>query len=140
MPAEDSPLAISAEKVCFIIVKARAFDAKVEIDDPASGSNPADDNAVDALEDLPDDPTRAELDAFIGSLNEDEQIALVALAWVGRGDYAIEEWSDAVAEAGRAHNGRTADYLLGIPVLGDYLEQGLSAHGLSCVEFERGRL
>jgi hypothetical protein len=141
-PADDidPPLAISTDKVCFVIVKAREFDAKVEVDDPSSGSNPTDDGSVDVLEDLPDDPAQAELQSFIRALNEDEQVALVALAWLGRGDYAIEEWPQAVAEARRAHNRRTAEYLLGIPILGDYLEQGLSAHGRSCEEFESGRL
>jgi hypothetical protein len=133
-------LAISPEKVCYVIVKAREFDVKVEVDDPDSGSNPTDDRDVDVLEELADDPVEEELKSFIDALNEDEQIELVALAWLGRGDYGIDEWDDAVAEARAAHNQRTAGYLLGIPVLADYLEQGLAAHGLSCEEYEIGRL
>ena len=42
------------------------------------------------------------------------------------------EWKDAIAEARRAHNKRTAEYLLGLPMLGDYLEEGLAAFGESC--------
>ena len=92
------------------------------------------------LEDLPDDPTYEQLKGFIEGLNEDEQVQLVALTWLGRGDYSIEAWGDLVAEAQRAHNERTAEYLLGMPMLGDYLEQGLAAHQLSCSEFELNHL
>ncbi len=144
MPEEEAPpaseLEISTEKVCYVIIKARELDAKVDVDDPDSGSNPSDDSAIDVLEDAPDDPTYDELKAFIEGLNEDEQIQLVALAWLGRGDYGIESWDEAVAEAGRAHNERTAEYLLGMPMLGDYLEQGLAAHRLGCEEYEAGHL
>ncbi|MBX6322423.1 MAG: DUF3775 domain-containing protein [Rhodospirillaceae bacterium] len=135
-----SRLEISPEKVCYIIIKARELDAQVETDDPDSGSNPSDDRAIDVLEDVEDNPTAEELEAFIDSLNEDEQVQLVALAWLGRGDYTIESWDEAVAEARAAHNDRTADYLIGTPLLGDYLEQGLAAHQLSCEEYELGRL
>ncbi len=128
------------EKVCYVIVKAREFDAQVPIDDPDSGSNPADDRAIDALEALADDPTFEELKSFIDSLSEDEQIDLVALTWLGRGDFTIDEWDDARAEAANARSDHTASYLLGIPLLGDYLEEGLAAHELSCAEFEFNRL
>ena len=62
------------------------------------------------------------------------------LSWLGRGDGTIDDWGDLRAEATRAHNKRTAAYLLGMPTLGDYLEEGLSQFGRSCEEFEMGRL
>lgn len=120
-------LGINPEKVRHIISEARVFDAKEEVSDPDSGSNPADDMMADVLEDLPDDATFQELTEFIRSLDEEEQIDLVALAWVGRGTYAASEWQDAIAEARRAHNKRTAEYLTSLPKLGDYLEDGLAA-------------
>ncbi|MBX6323262.1 MAG: DUF3775 domain-containing protein [Rhodospirillaceae bacterium] len=123
-----------------MIVRARELEAKVEVDEPDSGSNPSDDMAVDVLEDSPDDPTRLELQEFLDSLNEDEQVHLVALARVGRGGYGIEGWDEAVPEAARARNEHTAAYLLGMPMLVDYLEQGLAAHGLDCAEYQAGRL
>ncbi|MCC6887888.1 MAG: DUF3775 domain-containing protein [Hyphomicrobiales bacterium] len=139
--AEAEPsLSISSEKVCFIVVKAREFDAKDIVTDPDGGSNPSDDAMISVLEDHSDDPVAQELRGFIGALTEDEQIDLVALAWLGRGDGTIDDWPDLRAEAARAHNARTASYLLGIPLLPDYLEDGLSQFGLSCEEFEMGRL
>jgi hypothetical protein len=133
-------LTISPEKVCFIIIKAREFDAKDEVTEPDPGSNPSDDRETTVLEDHEDDPVLEELTSLINSLSEDEQIDLVALAWLGRDDYSAEDWHAVRAEAARAHNERTASYLLGIPLLGDFLEEGLSMLGYSCEEFEMNRL
>jgi hypothetical protein len=127
-------LSISTEKVCQIVLKARQFDVKDVASDVDSGSNPTDDGMVDVLEDNNQDPVFRELVAFIGGLSEDEQIDLVALAWLGRGDDTIDEWDKLRAEAARNHNRRTARYLLGLPLLPDFLEDGLSQFGRSCAD------
>ena len=137
---DESPLTISPEKVCFIIIKAREFDAKDEQTEPDPGSDPADDKEIAVLEEHADDPVVEELTSFINSLSEDEQIDLVALTWLGRDDYTAADWLSVREEAAAAHNKRTADYLLGTPLLGDFLEEGLSMLGYSCEEFEIGRL
>ena len=133
-------LAISPEKVCFVVVKAREFDVKDVVSNPDEGSNASDDAMVSVLEDRADDPVGQELRGFIGALTLDEQVDLVTLTWLGRGDGSVEDWDQLRAEALGAHNNRTASYLLGIPLLADYLEEGLSQLGLSCNEFEMGRL
>jgi hypothetical protein len=127
-------LAISPEKVSYIITKAREFDVKDVVTDPDSGSNASDDAMLSVLEDHADDPVVSELRAAIFALNVDEQVDLVALAWLGRGDGGIDEWDDLRAEAADAHNARTASYLLGMPLLSDYLEEGLSELGISYEE------
>jgi hypothetical protein len=138
---EDLPsLSISPEKVCFIAVKAREFDAKDVVTDPDDGSNPTDDGMISVLEDHRDDPVVQELSGLINALSEDEQIDLVALAWLGRGDGDIEDWDTLRAEAARAHNNRTASYLLGMPLLSDFLEDALVEFGRSCEEFEMNHL
>jgi hypothetical protein len=129
--AKVPTLAISPEKVSYIIAKAREFDVKDVVTDPDSGSNASDDAMLSVLEDHSDDPVVAELRAAIFALNVDEQVDLVTLAWLGRGDGGIEEWDDLRAEATHAHNRRTASYLLGMPLLSDYLEEGLSQLGIS---------
>ena len=133
-------LGINPEKVCHVIVKARQFDVKDAVSDPNSGSNAADDGMTDVLEDAPNDPTLRELKAFIRALDEDEQIWLVALAWIGRGTYDAKQCNEALKLARDEHNARTAEYLLGLPMLGDYLEEGLAAFGESCTDFESGHL
>jgi hypothetical protein len=135
-PPPGIELGINPDKVCHIIAKARAFDAKEDMSDPDSGSNAVDDGMADVLEDLPDsvDATRLELVEFIRALDEDEQLNLVALAWVGRGTYEISEWREALNIARNEHNKRTAEYLLNLPLLGDYLQEGLAAFGEDCGE------
>jgi hypothetical protein len=141
--SEDIPppeLNISTEKVCYIIVKAREFDAKVPPVEPDPGSNPADDGEREILEDYADDPTLLELRSAIDDLNEDEVADLIALAWLGRGDFGKEDWLEATALARERHKRHSADYLIGIPTLGDFLEDGLDMVGRSCEDFEIGRL
>ncbi len=121
-PALNLPL----DRIAFIIVKAREYDVKEEDGDPDDSSNPADDGQTDVLTDKGDDPVREELLGAIRSLNDDERIKLVALAWLGRGTYDIDEWKEAIATAKTEHSRRTAEYLLNLPLLGDYLEDGLA--------------
>jgi hypothetical protein len=137
---DEGPLTISPEKVSFIIIKAREFDAKDAVTEPDPASNPSDDRDAAVLEDHRDDPVVEELTGVINALSEDEQIDLVALAWLGRDDYSAADWPEVRQEAASAHNRRTAQYLLGMPLLGDFLEEGLSMLSYSCEEFEIERL
>ncbi|MDQ0391152.1 DUF3775 domain-containing protein [Labrys monachus] len=129
-------LSISPEKVCFIAGKARQYDAKDAVTEPNPASNASDDSMWAVLEDHADDPVRRELADFIWGLNEDEQIDLVTLAWLGRGDGDLGDWPALREEALRAHNARTGTYLLGMPLLASYLESALSLFGLSCETIE----
>ena len=133
-------LTISAEDVGYLIVKAREFDVKEANSDPDSGSNATDDNMIDVLQDNGSDPVASEIAGFINSLSEEEKIDLVALMRLGRGDGTIEEWDDLRREAAdeRERNRYTARYLLGEPLLGDYLADGLAAFGLSWVDDDEG--
>jgi hypothetical protein len=126
-------LEISPTKVGFVIVRAREYDAKVGAWDDGDTS---DHDAESILEDFKDDSTVIELREFIRDLNIDEQVSLVALAWIGRGSFSADELEDALETARTEHNKRTAEYLLGIPLLSDYLEEGLSALGYSVEDAE----
>ena len=124
-------LAISPEKITFLIEKTREFDVKEGASDPDSGSNGADDNMIDVLDDNGDDPVAREITGYINAMTEDEQIDLVALMRLGRGDGTIDEWDELRREAADGHNKRTASYLLGEPLISDYLAEGLGAFGLT---------
>lgn len=126
--------AISSEKVCFIIVKAREFDAKVDpvIDEP--GDNPTDDNDVEVLADYPDDPVYEELTEFLNSLDEDELIELHALIMLGRGDVDMDAWDEAMQTARDDYDDNIAHRLLEVPLISDYLAEGLSLFGYSCAQ------
>ena len=127
-------LSISPEKVFFIVAKARQTDSKATESDLASDLS--DDDVVFGLEDHSKETDRSELATFIRGLNVDEQIDLVALMWLGRGDGDLDNWRELRSEAARAHNNRTASYLIGTPMLADYLEEALSQFGKSFEDFE----
>jgi hypothetical protein len=126
-------LDISPTKVGFIIIKAREFDAKVAAWDD-SGTSEHDAESI--LENFTEDSTRTELKTFIADLNEDEQASLVALTWIGRGSYTAEELDEALATARAERVNPTEDYLMGIPMLADYLSEGLDRLGYSVEDAE----
>lgn len=131
---------INLETVCFIIFKAREFDAQEEVFDEDPGSNASDDGFREVLASHGDDETYNEIKALIDALDVDEQSALVALTWIGRGDFGAADWSEAISTANDRHNAHTATYLLGMPLLPDLLQTGLDEMGLSCADFEREHL
>ncbi len=126
-------LEISPAKVGFVIVKAREIAAKVAAWDDGATS---DHDAESILVSFADDATEDELLSFIRDLNEDEQTSLVALAWIGRGSFGPEELEEALATARAERNNRTDEYLLGMPLLPDYLEEALDRLGYSVEDAE----
>jgi Protein of unknown function (DUF3775) len=118
---------ISPDLVNAIIEHAHAFDVKEAESDPDSGSNPTDDGDLDILQDTPGDLTGADLRVVLEALNVDQAAELVALMWIGRGEYEGHEWSHAVKRARERATGPTSRYLMGVPMLGDYLQDGLQA-------------
>jgi len=127
-------LGISTEKISYIIAKAREWDVKTEPWEDADPHGVSDYDANAILEDISEDATRTELSEFIGGLNEDEKARLVALVWVGRGTYAPEEFEEAVRVAASESVNPAEDYLLGIPLLPDFLEEGLDKMNVSLEE------
>lgn len=130
-------LTIGPDTVRLFVLKARAISAAVN-DDYDDGreheveldSRSRDNHHHDGLaEEKSEDLTAEELRELMDDLNEDEAAELIALMWIGRGDYEAAEWSEAVSEARGRGRKKTATYLLGMPLLGDWLEAGLEAIG-----------
>ncbi|MDJ1157000.1 DUF3775 domain-containing protein [Chelatococcus sp. SYSU_G07232] len=129
-------LTIPLDTLAFIIAKAREYGVEVSPVDEDTGSNPTDDGSLDILEATPDNPSRRELLGAIRALNEDELVELLALTWLGRGDYAAEEWPAALEQARERRDRREPDYLAGTPLLADYLEEALSQLGYALEDLE----
>jgi uncharacterized protein DUF3775 len=108
----DPTLAISSESVCFIIGKVRALD---------------------------DELAARELRSFIVALSDEQQVDLVVLMWLGRGDGVLDDWDDLRDEAFRQHDDRAVGHLLSEPLLSDHLEEGLSQFGFAGADFEIDR-
>ena len=107
-------------------------EPKEEVVIPETPSSPTEDWALQVLADHSGDYTLTELIESIGQMNQRQRAELVALMWVGRGDYAIEDWESAVDDAIGDYSVRAAAYLLAHPMVSDDLEEGLIAHGYSC--------
>ncbi|MCB1424591.1 MAG: DUF3775 domain-containing protein [Zhengella sp.] len=117
-------LAIDSNELSGILLRLRALMAREENDVPDPGGNPGDDEVPAALQDLPDDLSREEVIEEIEALNDDQQDALVALSWLGRGDYEPQEWESALAMARERHSGSTAEYLLSHPLVAEQIDDG----------------
>lgn len=123
---------LNQDVVCALIRLARVLETKVDVVESDPGSNPTDDQARAVIEDYGDDPTAGELTRLIDELDVDSSAELVALFWIGRGDFSREEHAAAIAEARRSDFRTTARYLLGKPLLAEHLEAGLAAFNLAC--------
>ena len=130
---------LNPEKVCFLIVKLREFGVQAA-PNLGGGSDASDDKFVAVYDNEADPSVNEETKGLIEAMNVDEQRELIALGLVGHGDYAKEEWADALQAAGSHPEPTVAEYLLGIPTISDDLEEGLSIFGFSCEDMEIGRL
>lgn len=124
--------AISSEKVCYMIVKTREFDAKegASYDDP--GGNPTDDGDRQILSEQPDDCVYEELTTFLECMSEEEICELHAMIMLGRGDVDMSNWADALQTARDDLDESTPKHLLEIPLISDYLAEALNQFGQSC--------
>jgi hypothetical protein len=127
-------LNINPEIVCTLIKRAREFHAKEGVVIPEETTASSADLVADLLADHQGEPTFQEFKIVVDDLEPDQQVALVALMWLGRGDFDADEWSAAFEQAGEGWTPHTAEYLLATPLVANYLEEGLAALGYSCEE------
>jgi len=125
-------LDISPEVVCFIIEKTRQFHVKEDVVIPEEPGNPSGDWAQQVLADHADDPSYQEVMLSVEDLPPERQLILLALMWLGRGDYDISEWDNALADANDSPPEHVGLYLLAHPLAASYLEEGLAQHGYDC--------
>ncbi len=131
-------LALSPNTVAWIILKAREFDSQdspFEQDDPAIEDDPMANLDSDDAEET-SDPAAHELTSWIDDMHDTEQAELVALYWLGRGDGDASDFKDLTEQARDSRVNKTSVYLLGAPMLPDYLEEGLESMGYDTSELE----
>lgn len=137
IPTDNDALTILQEKVFrFVVINAKEYGGKNAVSVVDSGSNSSDDKSIRYFREQKGDAVEEELTSFINSLSEDEEIDRVALAWPGRDAYSANDWLMVREETARAHNHRTAEYLSGLALVGDFQEEGLPMAGRSCAEYE----
>lgn len=136
IPAPPESLSLTQDIACFIVLKAREFEVKVPPVESDPASNATDSDMSDILSDHPSDTTEQELVDAIAGLNDDQRHELVALTWIGRGDFTAAEWETAVKTARERETGDTAAYLMDMLNLSDLLAEGLNEIGLSCTAMD----
>jgi hypothetical protein len=125
-------LDLNPDTVCFLIARARVFHSKESVVLPDIADSPADDWGRQVLADHGDDSVFLEFKSTVEDLEPDQQQAVVALMWLGRGEFDADEWSDALDEAREGWTSDTAEYLIAHPQLADHLLEGLDLLGYSC--------
>jgi Protein of unknown function (DUF3775) len=130
LPAPEAALEIDLNRdiVLAMIDKAREFNEESDMTPLEDEGEP--DIANIELSDAMvarygDDPRYQQLKSAVEDLEPDQQITLVAMMWLGRGDFTPEDWDEALALAEENWTNHTADYLIGTPLLADYLSEAL---------------
>lgn len=127
-------LTIPLSTLGWIILKAREFDVKdVDTSEPGDEENG---DPLGVLEDRPDDPVAEELTSWINDMHETHRSELVAIFWLGRDEGDPADFPALIEEARSLQTRDTARYLLGSPLLADYLEEGLERLGYDTSEIE----
>lgn len=116
---------LNRDTIQFLIDKAHEFHTREDVTFDEEPEAADEDWAQQVSADYGEDPYYQELKSTIEDLEPDQQISLVALMWVGRGDFSMDEWHEAWAEAADDWNDHTADYLIGTSMLADYLAEAL---------------
>ncbi len=129
MERDDIELNISSEYMRRLIEKLRAVMGREAEVTPNLGGNESDDEVPATLQETPGDLLLDELRDEIEALDVDERHELVALMWVGRGDFSAAEWPEALALAEERHDRPTSDYLMSHPRVADQIASGLEDLG-----------
>lgn len=108
-----------------LMLRFNAVMAKEGTDISNLGGNATDDQVTATLQETEGDLSRNEITQEIESMNDEQQDALVALFWIGRGDAEPAAWEQTKALARQQHEGLVSRYLLGKPMVGEYLTEGL---------------
>jgi hypothetical protein len=123
---------IRHDTLCNLIALTREFQAKEEVCIPQDQDSPSEDWALQVLADHGNNYLVREFTGTVKDMSERQRAELVALMWLGRGDYSAEEWEEAVDEAIGDYSIRAAGYLLAHPMASDHLQEGLIALDMPC--------
>jgi hypothetical protein len=124
-------LRINLDTLLWIVRSAREFHAKEEVvfpDDSLEGNDG--DWAMQVLADHGSDMTLQELRMGVRDMEPAQQAELLALKWLGRGDYGPDEWEEARREAMDNWCPEIMDRLIATPLVSEYLLEALDLLGI----------
>lgn len=141
MSDREFDLTLNPATAIRVVTILRDFDADIESTDNDTGDARHEDldaedlERIEASADDHDDPRLSELEALVTSLSIDAERDLVALMWLGRGDFTADEWAAGRKSARERVQGGTAQYLTETPLTPDYIEEGLTALGYDIADY-----
>jgi hypothetical protein len=122
------------ETLCRIILRAKEYEAQVPTDydggEAPENVDDTDEETLSVLDDSINTSVEEELIASLQDLAEDQQVELLAFAWVGQGTYDAGDWDEAIEEAASENN--IVEELMEMPMLASVLEAGLAAFDINC--------
>ena len=124
-------LDINIEQVNYIIAMARDLEDALPRDATDDETHRGEADNPELIKDHEYDSGYQELLGFLQTLSEDELISLVAILWIGRGTYDVDDLIGALDESRDIGANRIPGYILSIPLLAEYLEEGSNLLGLS---------
>lgn len=125
---------INPEIVCNLINRVHELQLKRDVDIPDDTYIPVDVDKNKTLVEQQGDFWFQELEDLFNDLESDQQEEIIALMFIGRGDFSKDEWELAIEQAHNIPETERLRYLTGKPLLADFLEEGLSQFGYSCEE------
>jgi hypothetical protein len=114
-----------------IILKAREINIADDMNMPSDFNEISDNERKQRIAEYQEDASYLELKALLTDLEPDQQLQVIAIMYLGRGDFSKDEWVAALEQALTIPVKSRIDYLLLKPMLADYLEEGLSILGYS---------
>lgn len=116
---------LNRDTIQFIIEKVREFQTRDDVSFDDEPDSDDEDWSSEISSSYAEDPYFQELKTTIEDLEPDQQMSLVALMWLGRGDFSVDEWNAVLRQAEDSWNDHTAEYLIGTAMLADFLSEGL---------------
>lgn len=118
--------------VCNIISKAQQINIADDLTFPEDRDDFTETEWRQVLAEYQEDLSYLELKDLIKDLEPDQQQKIIALMYIGRGDYKESEWPAALEQALTVPIEARPDYLISKSMLSDYLSEGLAIFGFSC--------
>lgn len=118
-------LEINVDTISNIIKKAREIDIGDEVFNK-DNMYVSDESSQLMLAEYQDNLDYLELKNLINDLEPDQQLDVIALMYIGRGDFDKSEWESALKQASTIPQHKRADYLISKAMLADYLNEGLA--------------
>jgi hypothetical protein len=125
---------VPIETICFLIDKAHEFQSQEGVVLPELPEIPTEDWVLEALAEHAEDPCLNEVQEVLGEMSPRQRAEVVAVMWLGRGDFEADDWEAAVEDALEGYSERAAEYLLAHPTVAEDLNEGLLELGYSCEE------